>query len=84
MFFKLITGNCNYCGTKPILENKRKHHAVFLNGIDRVDSKKGYIKENVVSCCSICNSAKGILSLEEFKKWIQKISNYQNENLDNK
>ena len=43
---------CIYCGTKTI-------DAVKRNGIDRLDSSKGYIIENCVSCCQTCNFMKG-------------------------
>ena len=46
------------------------------NGIDRVDSSKGYEYNNVVSCCKNCNSAKMQLSIKEFKEHIIKIYNH--------
>jgi hypothetical protein len=46
---------------------------ITYNGIDRVDSTKGYFNENVVSCCKVCNRAKSNLSLDEFKEWISKV-----------
>lgn len=45
---------CTYCGAVP------------LNGIDRVDSDKGYIPNNCVACCSTCNYAKGHLKLQQY------------------
>jgi hypothetical protein len=39
-------------------------------GIDRIDNSQGYSIENCVPCCMVCNRAKGILSLEDFKNWI--------------
>ena len=50
-FEMLIKSPCKYCGHSPESENS-------LNGVDRVDSKLGYIIDNVVSCCSTCNWAK--------------------------
>lgn len=83
-FFNLITGNCYYCGSKPSLENKRKTHFILLNGIDRIDSNKGYIADNVVSCCKFCNFAKGNSSSEEFENWIKRLIKYRkNENNNN-
>lgn len=38
---------CYYCGD---VKN--------YNGIDRVDSSKGYILNNCVPCCEICNKMK--------------------------
>ena len=57
----IISKPCIYCG-KEISE-----------GIDRIDSMKGYERENVVPCCAICNKMKNNYSLEFFKNHIQKI-----------
>lgn len=57
----IISKPCVYCG-KEIAE-----------GIDRVDSMKGYEKGNVVPCCGICNKMKNNYSLEFFKSHIEKI-----------
>lgn len=82
-YFKELTkGNCHYCGIEPIqvyqLKNRitgkiRSGIPINYNGIDRIDSTKGYIIDNVVTCCKICNRAKSNLSLTEFKEWINKI-----------
>jgi hypothetical protein len=36
------------------------------NGIDRLDSSKGYVLENCVPCCSEINWAKRVMSFEDF------------------
>lgn len=36
------------------------------NGIDRIDSSKGYIKDNIASCCYACNLAKNKFNRDEF------------------
>lgn len=64
--FKLITSSCTYCGFKPNFPDSRV-------GIDRVDNSIGYIESNCAPCCSTCNSAKGSLSMSEFKEWVIKI-----------
>lgn len=63
--FILIKSPCTYCGFEPIWPKSRV-------GIDRVDTSKGYIIGNVVSCCSQCNNSKGISTVEEFKDRIKK------------
>jgi len=82
-YFKELTkGNCHYCGIEPVqvyqLKNPktgkiRSGVPIYYNGIDRVDSSKGYAKENVVTCCKVCNRAKSNMSLEDFKNWIMKV-----------
>ena len=43
------------------------------NGIDRIDSSKGYSVDNCVPCCAKCNYAKHDLSIDDFKNHIEKI-----------
>jgi len=90
-FKKLSLSDCFYCNSKPSnrqldirYETRRGRKDKFIvtdfilkyNGIDRIDSEKGYIKENVVSCCKNCNTAKNILTQEQFKDLINRIYNY--------
>lgn len=84
-FFSLITNNCEYCGSPPSLENIHKKHKIFLNGVDRINNNLGYINGNVKTCCHICNKAKGGLTLNEFKTWINNLIKYNknNENINN-
>lgn len=77
-FIKLINEKCYYCGEQPFriryaLNKKEKQK---LNGIDRIDSSKGYEEDNVVSCCTQCNLAKLNYSTEEFLNWIKKVYEY--------
>jgi hypothetical protein len=82
-YFKELTkGNCFYCGIEPLqiyqLKDRktgkiRSGIPITYNGIDRVNSTKGYFNDNVVSCCKICNRAKSNLPLDEFKEWIKKV-----------
>lgn len=73
---KLFKGNCYYCGTKPSTTiSNVKHFGEFTyNGIDRINSNKGYVIDNVVSCCKVCNYMKNDSSLEQFLKSIKKIA----------
>lgn len=48
------------------------------NGIDRVDNEIGYIYENCVCCCKVCNTMKMNLSVYEFLNHISKIFKYNN------
>lgn len=71
--FELMKGNCNYCKRPPTttrtVERLNGKHFTY-NGIDRVDSTKPYEEGNVVSCCSVCNFMKHILTVDEFKEHI--------------
>jgi len=74
-FIELLLKNCFYCNIPPSNIKKTKNHTGFTySGIDRIDSNKGYTKENCVSCCDQCNKAKSNLSLMEFKDWLRRLS----------
>ena len=70
--FTFVKANCHYCG-KPPNKPHRKCDTFLYNGLDRVDNSIGYIASNVVPCCYICNKMKGVLSVEDFMKHINKI-----------
>jgi hypothetical protein len=80
--FKKLTGqNCIYCGVKPLQIskadlNRPNNEKYVFNGIDRIDSLKGYIKSNCVPCCEICNKAKRNLSREDFLIWIKRLVSF--------
>lgn len=42
-------------------------------GLDRIDSDKGYVIDNVVPCCWFCNQSKGTRTQDEFLNKISKI-----------
>lgn len=58
--------DCNYCGN-------------ISYGLDRIDSSVGYIKGNVVPCCSRCNYMKNTLDkdvwIDHMKKIILNLEN---------
>jgi len=82
-YFKELTKDiCYYCGIEPtqVYQLKdpktgriRSGVPIKYNGIDRVDSTKGYNNDNVVTCCKVCNRAKSNLPLDEFKEWITRV-----------
>lgn len=49
-----------------------------LNGIDRIDSSKGYTIDNCVSCCPLCNQMKSNIDQNMFLTQIEKIYNFKN------
>ena len=74
-FDTLIQGLCHYCASDPSRRIKRKTLGVFgaYQGIDRVDSSKGYTKDNSVSCCGRCNRWKSDATVAEFKEHVKRI-----------
>lgn len=78
-FLDLTSSPCKYCGIKPlqsVFNNKTPTPYVY-NGVDRVDNKVGYIKENCVPCCYVCNLAKRSMSLAEFMAWIDRLVKFR-------
>lgn len=47
-------------------EEDIEKYAVELNGVDRLDSNKGYEMDNVVPCCGMCNRMKNKFTYKEF------------------
>ena len=74
---------CYYCGLEKSntaqdrrgwTKNKQISETVIkFNGIDRVDSSKGYHSNNVVTCCKYCNTAKNTMSEKDFINFIKRI-----------
>jgi len=71
-FVALLSDTCNYCG----ISWSNQQRSYQYNGIDRVDSSKGYISSNCVTACKQCNRAKRDLAQEEFLTWIARVYNY--------
>lgn len=79
----LIFQNCFYCGSKPSTVSKLRIRtyggemwSLARNGIDRVDSSRGYEYNNCVSCCETCNRFKRDKTVEEFLSHVEKIYNH--------
>jgi len=61
---KLMKDRCFYCGK---FDNP--------NTIDRLDNTKGYLINNCVPCCKICNIMKWDLTYIDFKAHIKLLHN---------
>lgn len=61
-FKYLIQQKCHYCG-----------YIDKINGLDRIDNSRGYLLDNVVPCCKICNQAKHVFTIHEFNSWIDRL-----------
>lgn len=72
-FRRLVALHCDYCGIEPSQTWKYKEDVFLYNGIDRVDSARGYTVDNCVPCCGPCNMAKGEMSPEKFREHISRI-----------
>ncbi len=62
--------DCFYCGDRPKLitqlPDRKAPIKYAFNGIDRIDSSKGYTTDNTVSCCTQCNYMKRNYSQGDF------------------
>jgi len=61
-----LAGTCSYCGG-----------SIETIGIDRINSTLGYVLDNVTACCSICNTMKFTLNVDDFLNHVYKIAEYQ-------
>lgn len=84
VFSHLSKSPCKYCGleyskeiedriSESAKQKRLSDHILRCNGIDRVDSSKGYTDENSVACCKHCNTAKNTMSEDDFYKWIKRV-----------
>lgn len=63
---------CHYCRILPYQKYWQYSYFVIYNGLDRVDSSKGYHSDNVVPCCGFCNRLKGIYTVAEVKHFFER------------
>lgn len=77
-FSRLTKENCHYCELQPSTimkgedKSRRLNGDYIYNGLDRVDSSKGYALTNIVTCCENCNKLKSnLVSYEEFIEFIK-------------
>ena len=82
-FKDLVTSNCHYCNLEPNkcrMDRSKIRQGlsrIYFNGIDRLDSNKGYEINNVVPCCEDCNKAKRNLEYNQFLELIKKIYEFK-------
>lgn len=77
-FRDLIQQPCHYCNIaySNVSVSRANTGDFKYNGLDRVDSSKGYILGNVVPCCSKCNTAKLDMTVDDFKQWVTDVYNH--------
>lgn len=73
-FQHLCSLTCFYCGAEP--QSKMDVGKGVKNGIDRIDSSKGYTLDNCVTCCWTCNRMKSNMIDQDFIEHIRKIFNH--------
>jgi hypothetical protein len=84
-FFYRSQKKCFYCDIKPKnFFKKGSSKGFFYNGLDRINNDVGYIKDNIVTCCSICNESKMNLDLQTFIDRIKKCYEYLKKYYKNK
>ena len=84
-FSEAIHMPCFYCGRKDInsstIPSKRKDETLIAhfryNGIDRIHNDIGYVEENCVPSCIVCNRAKNSMPFDEFIEWIETMVNFR-------
>jgi hypothetical protein len=69
-FTELTSKGCYYCGF---------NNPEVPNGLDRLDSSRGYLSSNVVPCCRVCNKMKGTLQRDAFIERVRKIEQQHRE-----
>lgn len=77
----LIFQPCIYCGyiDKDTYLHTKKFN-IRCNGIDRIDSNKGYEINNVVPCCETCNKSKNNLPYTEWFSYLDRLTTYYENN----
>lgn len=80
-FKTLCSSPCHYCGSLPEQKQYRGRDSIKANGIDRRDNSVGYVHENCLPCCTLCNYMKKAMSDVEFVGHIRKICTHLREEL---
>jgi hypothetical protein len=76
LFGRLVKAPCSYCGQPPEVCPRKRYADYMNNGIDRIDSTKGYSVDNVCTACSRCNTAKSTMTREEFLTWVTRVARH--------
>jgi hypothetical protein len=73
---EIIFENCHWLGIGPsklFFTRKGGETPFYINGIDRIDNDKGYVKNNCVPCSTKANFLKGTFSEKEFLELIKQV-----------
>lgn len=82
--YTLTQQPCSYCGVEPQQNVQRasSNGEYRYNGLDRVDNNKGYIIENVTTCCKTCNFAKQSMTAFGFWNWICRVYSHLSKQME--
>lgn len=78
--FKYLASQlCHYCGAVPSNKFKQKYRQdeYIYNGLDKKSPALGYSLQNCVTCCKVCNWAKGKKTYEEFIIYLNNLVNFR-------
>lgn len=77
-FFKeTVSKNCFYCNKPPRTPVRDGKIIIgYRVGMDRIDSNLGYLKNNIVPCCEICNRAKSDKTIYEWIDHVNSVYKY--------
>jgi hypothetical protein len=74
-FTDIALRDCHYCGAAPSNSCETGTDGEFVySGVDRMDSSRGYSKDNCVPACKDCNVAKLDRPVERFVDWAHRLS----------
>lgn len=70
------TGYRKRCGV-TLTEEVAEQYTAHINGIDRIDSSKGYEPDNCAPCCNMCNCMKLDHDRDDFLAQVERIHAYR-------
>ena len=76
-FAKLVQLPCAYCGVIGSMLKATKYDEIRINGLDRIDSSRGYFVENCDPCCPRCNRMKLDMGPKEFLEHVHRIAQWR-------
>jgi len=84
-FKHTIHAPCHYCGRvdRNSINVASKRPGEWLikdfryNGIDRLNNEMGYVIQNSIPCCAVCNRAKNSMGYQEFIEYINDMIQYR-------
>jgi hypothetical protein len=69
-------GICPYSGVVLKLPSSKNNSKIYTASLDRIDSSKGYVKDNIQFVSTTINFMKNTLSDEETKEFCKQISKF--------